>query len=87
LHTDDAQLHNNLGATLAEAGETQEAIRHFQAAVRIQPGYAEAQYNLAVALEHTGRTQEAIQHYEQALRIKPDLSEAGDAIARLKVGQ
>ena len=54
----------------------QEAIGHYEQALRIKPDYAEAHNNLGIALVQAGRMQEAIGHYEQALRIKPDYAEA-----------
>ena len=60
--------HNNLGDALVQAGRVQEAIGHYEQALRIKPDYAEAHYNLGIALVQAGRLQEAIGHYEQALR-------------------
>jgi tetratricopeptide (TPR) repeat protein len=68
--------HNNLGYALKQAGKIEEAIAHYQQALRIEPDYAEAHYNLGNALKRLGRIPEAIAHYEQALRIKPDYAEA-----------
>ena len=68
--------HNNLGASLAEAGNAHEAIEHYEEALRIKPDYAKAHNNLGVALWQTGKAQEAIEHYEEALRIKPDYAKA-----------
>jgi hypothetical protein len=79
-----ARMHNDLGVVVGRAGRIQEAIGHFEEAVRIAPEYDEAHYNLGVALEQAGRTQEAIGHYEQVLRITPGFTEARDALARLR---
>ena len=76
----------NLGVTLMRLGKVQEAIGHYEQAVRLKPDYADAHDNLGVALEQAGRGQEAIGHYEQALRIKPDYADAhynlGNALLR-----
>ena len=61
---------------LANAGQLQEAIEHYQQALRLKPDYAEAHNNLGTALVDTGRPQEAIEHYRQALRLNPDYPEA-----------
>jgi tetratricopeptide (TPR) repeat protein len=76
-----------LGNALLREGKLQEAIGHFEQALRIKPDFADAHYNLGVALETLGRTQEAIQHYKQALRIKPDFTQAQNALARLQASQ
>ncbi len=72
----DAETHNNLGTALAQAGKIDEAIAHFEQALRSRPDFAEAHYNLGSALLQVGKNQEAIEHLEQALRIKPDYVEA-----------
>jgi tetratricopeptide (TPR) repeat protein len=72
---------------LFRAGNAQEAIGHYEQAIRMAPNFAEAHYNLALALEKTGRVQEAIQHYELALRIRPDFVQAQDALARVRAVQ
>jgi tetratricopeptide (TPR) repeat protein len=68
--------HNNLGLVLESLGRVQEAIGHYEQALRIRPDYAEAHYNLGNTQAQVGRVPEAIGHYQQALRIKPDFSEA-----------
>ena len=83
--------HYNLGNCLSQAGRIQEAILHYEQALRIKPDYAEARYNLGNAFWETGRIQEAIAYYEQALRLKPDSAEAhnnmGVALVRLGKAQ
>ena len=79
--------HNNLGVALERANRIQEAIEHYEEALRIKPEYAEADYNLGGALVRLGRGQEAVGHYEQALRVRPDFAAAhnnlGAALVRL----
>ena len=64
--------HNNLGLVLFKAGQSEEAIWHFQQAVDIRPSSAHAHNNLANALRFMGRTREAAAHYEASLKIEPD---------------
>jgi len=71
----------NLGVALERLGRAQEAIGHYEQALRIKPDYAEAHNNLGTALTQQGRLQEAISHCEQALRLKPDLAEAHNNLA------
>jgi tetratricopeptide (TPR) repeat protein len=72
---------------LKQAGNIEEAIAHYEQALRINPDLAEAHNNWGLALEKLGRTPEAIAHYEQALRIKPDFTAARNALVRLQPGQ
>ena len=77
IHNPSAWVaHNNLGLALAQAGRIQEAIAHYEQALRINPSCAEAHYNLGNVFFQEGKINDAIGHYEQALRIKPDDIEA-----------
>ena len=58
---------NNLGTALLQAGQIEEAIRHYEQALRIDPDYAEAHNNLGVALTDQGKVTEAIAHYQQMI--------------------
>jgi protein O-mannosyl-transferase len=66
---------DNLGFVLSkEPGRRDEAITHFEEAIRLKPDFVEAHYNLAFALlSIPGRLGDAIDEYEEALRLKPDL--------------
>jgi tetratricopeptide (TPR) repeat protein len=52
-----------------------EAISHYEQALKFKPGHAEAHGNLGSALAALGRIEEAIAHYERALALKPDYAE------------
>ncbi len=69
--------HNNLGSALLKGGRLQEAMYHFQEALKIKPaGYPEALNNVGYVLAKQGRYEEAIDYFNQALRLKPDYKEA-----------
>ena len=72
--------HHNLGIALGQAGRIQEAIWHWEQALRIKPDYARTHYNLGIALGQVGKLADAIAHYEQALRIKLDYAEAHNSL-------
>jgi tetratricopeptide (TPR) repeat protein len=65
---------NNLAVALARTGRTDEAIAHGEAAVRLQPDWAETHSNLGVALTDARRWPEAIRELETATRLRPDLA-------------
>jgi len=73
---DNSKIQNNLGNVLASTGRLDEAIGHYNEALRIRPNYAEARYNLAKALQSQGRIDEAVNHLNEALSIKPDYADA-----------
>jgi tetratricopeptide (TPR) repeat protein len=70
------RAHTNLGLALVHAGRVQEAIAHYELALRIKPDSSEARYNLEMALGRTGTAQDAIEHYQRALQVRPDSAEA-----------
>lgn len=47
LWPDHASAHNNLGTLFCELSETDEAERHFKAALAINPFHPRAHFNLA----------------------------------------
>jgi len=75
-----------LGVALAQLGRVQEAVQHWEQALRIRPDYAEVHYNLGAVLERLGRMPEAMKHYEEALRLKPGYPEAEKRLATLRAG-
>jgi tetratricopeptide (TPR) repeat protein len=67
----------NLGCFLQKTpGRLDEAVAHFQEALRLRPDYADADCNLGASLASLGRMPEAIARYKEALRLKPGLAEA-----------
>ncbi len=69
-------VYNNLGVALEKQGRTNEAIRYYQEALRINPSYVRAHFGLGNALAKKGRTDEAIKSYQEVLRINPDHSKS-----------
>jgi tetratricopeptide (TPR) repeat protein len=67
---------NNLGAAFAKKGQTDEAVRQYEEAIRLKPDYTNARYNLGVAFYQQGRIDEAIRQFQEVIRLKPDHAEA-----------
>jgi protein O-mannosyl-transferase len=67
--SNNAVMHNNLGAELASHGERGDAIRHFLRALEIDPAYATAHANLARLAEEAGDLDAALAHYARALEL------------------
>ena len=53
-------MHNSLGLSLARAGRHDEAIAHYDRAIRLQPGFIEPCLNLALAFRALGRIDQAL---------------------------
>jgi len=71
-----AGVHHNFGVLLLKIGRIDEAVIHFEAALRIKPEYAEAYNSLGAAMVSKGKMVEAIGHFKAALQIKPDFVDA-----------
>jgi Flp pilus assembly protein TadD len=63
---------NNLGCNLAERGELDAAMEHFEASLALNPANGPAHGNYAKALAIKGRREEAARHFQQALELKPE---------------
>ena len=76
----------NLGDALARKGQPDEAMAHFEQAIKLQPDYAEAYYNRGNVLYAKGRIDEAITDFEKTLQIQPNDADAhtglGNALLR-----
>ena len=66
-----ASAHVEIGNALLAQGKVQEAMAHYEEALRLGPDSTEAHYNLAAVLIKMGRTEDAIPHIEEVLRINP----------------
>src|SRR3989449_650662 len=77
----------SLGLALARHGKLAEAVEHYEAALRLEPGYVDANCNAGAALARQGKLAEAIAHYEQALKTKPDHADAHSNMGAALVGQ
>jgi Flp pilus assembly protein TadD len=75
------------GIDAARADNWEEAIRHWQSVLVLEPGSAAAHNNLAVACEKKGAWEEARREYETALGLDPSNPAIKDNFERFKVRQ
>ena len=74
-------IYNNLGVVLNQQMKFEEAMVHFNNAVKLQPTYSETHNNLGNAFSGLNRFQEANISYKEAIRLKPDYPEAHNNLA------
>jgi hypothetical protein len=66
----------NLGVTLSDLGEFDEALHYTRASLRLAPDPPDSHANLGMTLARQGKLDEALASYEHALRLNPELPEA-----------
>ncbi len=84
---DNYVAHKALGTFLLSQGQTEDAIRQFQAALRIKPDDAEACNNLGIALLNQGQTAEAVRAFQNAVRFKSEDAAAHHNLGNVLLGQ
>lgn len=72
---DNDVAHTNLGVLLDEAGRSEEALQHLEAALAIKPR-SETHFNAGNVYGKLGRAVDAERHYRQTLRLNPGRVEA-----------
>ncbi len=72
--------HNNLGIALAKNGRIDEAIQHFQEAIRLEPDFVYGHINLGKALDMKGQTDEEIGQFQEVIRLKPNFAKAHNTL-------
>ena len=84
-----APAHYNLGVVYGEAGDAEQALRCYQAAVQHEPrGYCEAHCNIGVIQKNLGLLEEAVASYERSLAANPNfaLTRGNMAVALTALG-
>ncbi|KAM0330049.1 hypothetical protein ACHAQA_004220 [Verticillium albo-atrum] len=78
--TQQEKLHllwNRLGATLANSGQSEEAIAAYEKALSIHPNFVRARYNLGVSCINIGCHDEAAAHFLAALSMHKAIEREG----------
>ncbi len=65
-----------IGLTAYQKGKYEDALKHYDQAIDINPQFAEAYNNRGITKDRLGRHEEAIADYDQATRINPQFAEA-----------
>jgi tetratricopeptide (TPR) repeat protein len=68
--------HNTVANYLVREGRIDEALGHYNEAIRISPSSAEVYANRGNVYSSMGRYQRAIEDYNETIRLKPDYADA-----------
>ena len=83
VRPDYFEAHYNLGRALATIGKTEDALKEFNEALRINGDSAQVHCALGSLLRRMGQREEAIAHLTEALRLKPDYENAKQQLREL----
>src|SRR5207245_6474638 len=75
-NTGSAFVEMNLADALARKGQSDEAMLHYDQAIRLEPNYADSYYNRGNVLFAKGRIDEAITDWEKTLQLQPNDADA-----------
>ena len=75
LKKDSSAAHASLGALLAEAGNSRQAIKHFSTALKLKPS-APVHFLMSAVCYSAGQHKRAVQHLKQATKLDPHFGEA-----------
>jgi len=78
-----AEAENSLAIAFANTGHYQEAVAHYQIALRIKPNYFEALNNLGNAFTAIRRFEDAFACFQAAIKLAPNYADAYDNLAIL----
>ena len=81
--TRDASLHTSLAGALGAMGQYDEAAKHLELAMKIDPLNVEAYHNRAVIFERQGKKEQAIELYRRAVRYNAQYDPSRQALLRL----
>jgi tetratricopeptide (TPR) repeat protein len=70
-YPENVELRNYLGKVVLESGNAEEATKHLQKVIELDPTHAMAYYNLAVAEDILEKNADAVGHYKKYLELNP----------------
>ena len=86
LLTDSGNLvaRRNMGATLVEQNKLEQALVHYETALKYHPNDAELHYSLGVITQRFNNLYEAMGHYLRAIELRPRHIEAFENLANIQ---
>ena len=67
---DDPLLYYNRAVALEALGQTTEALKDYEASLRLQPDLADAHHNAALLYDQVGNKQLAIRHFSAYRKLQ-----------------
>ncbi len=80
-------IHGNLGSTLAQLGDVDAAILHWDRGLSFDPHNAQALNNVGIGLAIRGKTEQAIAQFRESIRMDPDFAQTHGNLGRVLVRQ
>jgi thiol-disulfide isomerase/thioredoxin len=85
----EAGTRYEFGYTFAESGQHENALRHFQAVVQVDPTFGEAYIGIGNVYTNTNQFEKALEQYQQALKLnaEPSLCHYAIGVVHSKMGR
>ncbi|MCO5598712.1 hypothetical protein L7F22_052810 [Adiantum nelumboides] len=81
VRPDDWLMYNRLGATLSNSGRSAEALRYYQQALDLKPGFVRCHFNMSISCLNLQMYREAASHIYTALCLQSESVDlSGDAM-------
>jgi tetratricopeptide (TPR) repeat protein len=77
-------VHYYYGITLSFAGDLTGALREYDTAIRLDPGFTRPYYAAYYALGQAGQTEQAIEYLRRLVRAKPEEVQARQMLELLE---
>ncbi len=81
MRPQDSEAHNDLGIIRSKQTKFDDAIKHYEEAIRLRPDNPVAYNNLGIAFANQGERTKAIANYRRALQIRPKYAEVYNHMA------
>ena len=81
--------HNSLGADLFKNGKLEEALYHYNEAIRLNPNATDFYNNRGICYFALGQSQSAVEDYNKAVTLNPEFADAyyNRGVAYVKLGR
>jgi tetratricopeptide (TPR) repeat protein len=84
---ESVNAHHNMGNIYFNRGDIPNAIKEYETAIALMPGYADPYNNLAYIYQRTGKNEEAKKVYLKALSFNPNLWQSYRGLAVITFGE
>jgi Tfp pilus assembly protein PilF len=87
IKPDSATAYSNLGISLAETGQLDEAQKQFESALKFSPGSSQIYYNLALISKKKGKLDDAAAYYRKTIQAESNFAQGYIGLGEILIEQ